>query len=471
MTTTAVNTEPISRAELDVSFPMFRGELVLPHEPAYEQRRLIWNRLFDDVRPAVVARCSGTSDVQDVVNFARETGHPLAIRGGGHSLAGKSTCQDGVVLDLSLMRHCWVDQVRETIHVGGGATWGDLDREAAAFGFVAPGGALSITGVGGVTLGGGFGWLVRRFGLCLDNVVSMDVVTAAGKIVTCNEDRHADLFWALRGGGGNFAVVTNFELGLHRINPDILTGVLGWPIEDAPDVLRFYGPIAPDFPREIGLNAQLVVAPPMAEIPVELHGKPILILIYAHHGDDHSIGAAAIDRLREYRAPAFDTTALGTYLELQRSNDFRCLPGRSCWQTGYLDELGPAIEDIVAQFADVPSAMCLSEFLTMSGAISDVPEDATAFRRRDGWVYNVITIWEGEKDDDLHLDWAHRYQEAMLPYASDGAYINFFSAGEDHRVLEAYGPEKLARLRKIKRVYDPENLFRVNHNIEPAAVW
>ena len=462
-----MNKDPVSDEEIKRAFPLFRGALLRPRDAGYDEHRRGWNLMFDH-KPSLIARCSGAADVRDVVNFARDSERLLAIRGAGHSIAGKSGCDDGVILDLGLMRQARVDLGAQTMRVEGGATWGDSDREAQAFGLANPGGALSMTGVAGTTLGGGFGWLGRRYGLALDNVKSMDVVLASGEQVSCDDETHPDLYWALRGGGGNFGVVVSFEYRLHPITSPLLTGILGWPANEAADVIRHYAPLAPDLPREIGLNLQMVLAPPMGEIPEELHGRPILILIYAYHGEDHERGKQAIATMREFGPPAFDTTGTMSFLELQRSNDFRCPPTRNCWQGGYLDELEPAIETIIEHFESAPSGLCLSEFLTMSGAIAAVPDGATAFGRRSGWVYNVITMWHDEADDERFIGWARRYHEALASYPGEGAYINFFSSWEDDRLVEAYGETKLQRLAAIKRVYDPDNLFRVNHNIAPA---
>jgi FAD binding domain/Berberine and berberine like len=460
----------LTESVVDALRMSFRGPLIGPGDPGYDAARSVWNAMVDK-RPAVVARCTGPADVVAAVNFGRDHDLPVAVRGGAHSAAGKGTCDDGIVVDLSLMKGIRVDPVTQTVRAQGGVKWGDFDHETQAVGLATPGGVISTTGIAGLTLGGGFGWLTRRFGLSCDNLLSVDLVTAAGEQIVCSEDENADLFWALRGGGGNFGVATSFEFQLHPVGPLILGGLIGWPLEQAPEILAFHREQTRSAPDELGISAAFVTAPPLPFVPEALQFKPAIAMILCWSGD--------IDEGREVIAPwlALDppiqmVDAL-PYTFMQQLQDDLAPAGRhSYWKSGYLTELtDDAIAAAAAVAAKVPSPFSLAELVLWGdSAVGRVGADDTAFGQRDGrFLFNAISMWEDPAATEANVAWPREFFEAMQPFATDGVYVNFLSDEGDARVVEAYGAEKYARLARIKAEYDPENLFKLNQNIVPAG--
>jgi FAD/FMN-containing dehydrogenase len=447
----------------------FRGPLIGPGDAEYDSARSVWNAMVDK-RPAVVARCTGPADVVAAVNFGREHGLPVAVRGGAHSAAGKGTCDDGIVIDLSPMKGIRVDAAAQTVRAQGGVKWGEFDHETQAVGLAAPGGVISTTGIAGLTLGGGFGWLTRRFGLSCDNLLSVDLVTAAGEQLVCSADENADLFWALRGGGGNFGVATSFEYQLHPVGPLILGGLIGWPLEQAPEILAFHREQTRNAPEELGISAAFVTAPPLPFVPEELVFKPAIAMIMCWSGDIDE-GREVIQPWLDLAPPIQMVDALPYTIMNSLQDDLAPAGRHSYWKSGYLAELtDDAIAAAAGVAAEVPSPFSLAEIVLFGGAVGRVGADDTAFGQRDArFLFNAISMWEDPSVSAANVAWARKFHDVLEPYATEGVYVNFLSEEGDQRIVEAYGPEKYARLARIKAQYDPDNLFRLNQNIAPAG--
>jgi FAD/FMN-containing dehydrogenase len=447
----------------------FAGTLLGPDDADYDQARRVWNAMIDK-RPAVIARCTTVDDVAAAVAFGRDQAIPVAVRGGGHSAAGKGTCDGGIVIDLSPMKDVTVDPARRTARAQGGVTWGTFDTATQEARLATPGGVVSTTGIAGLTLGGGFGWLTRRFGLSCDNLIAAEVVTADGRQLTCNEATHAELFWALRGGGGNFGVVTTFEYRLHPVGPLVLGGIIGWPLDHAPDVLAFHREQTRHVPEELGISAAFVTAPPLPFVPEHLHDQPAIATIVCWSGalDD---GRDVLKPWLELGPPPIQMVDAMPYPFMQTILDELQPPGRrSYWKSGYLTELtDDAITAGVSVAAEARSPFNIAEFVLWGGAVARVGVDDTAFGERDGrFLYNAVSTWENPADDEGNIPWARDFHDAMRPFATGGVYVNFLSDEGADRVRAAYGDEKFARLAKIKAEYDPDNLFALNQNIPPA---
>jgi FAD/FMN-containing dehydrogenase len=447
----------------------FRGPLVMPGDAGYGAARAVWNAMVDK-RPSVVARCTGPADVVTAVNFAREHGMATAVRGGAHSAAGKGTCDDGIVIDLSLMQGIRVEPGTRRVRAQGGVRWREFDHETQAHGLAAPGGVISTTGIAGLTLGGGFGWLTRRFGLSCDNLVSVDLVTAGGEQLVCSDDENAELFWALRGGGGNFGVATSLEYQLHPVGPLVLGGLIGWPLAQAAEILAFHREQTRTAPDELGISAAFVTAPPLPFVPESLHFQPAVVVIVCWSGDP----GEGRDVIRPWLdlAPPIQMVDAMPYTVMQSIQDELAPPGRqSYWKAGYLTELtDDAITAAVDVAAQVPSPFSLAEIVLWGGAVARVAADETAFGQRDGrFLFNAVSMWEEPGATDANISWARAFHDALQPFATGGVYVNFLSEEGDERIKAAYGAEKYARLARNKARYDPENLFRLNQNIPPAG--
>jgi FAD/FMN-containing dehydrogenase len=448
----------------------FSGALICPGDSEYEEARLVWNAMIDK-RPAVVARCSSTDDVVAALNFARQNDLDVAVRGGGHSAAGKGSCDDGIVIDLSPMNAVTVDTEARTARAQGGATWGVFDAATQEVGLATPGGVVSTTGIAGLTLGGGFGWLTRRFGLSCDNLLSLKLVTADGRELECSQGSHPELFWALRGGGGNFGVVTEFEYRLHPVGPLIFGGILGWPLDQAADVLAFHREQTRGAPRELGITADFVTAPPLPFVPEHLQFKPVIVTILCWSGDIDA-GREVVKPWLEFGPPPIQMVDALPYTFLQSIQDPMAPPGRhSYWKSGYLTELtDDAISAAVSVASECPSPFSLAELVLWGGAVADVGDDDTAFGERHGrFLHNAVSMWEDPAAAEANVSWARAFHNAMEPFSTGGVYVNFLSEEGSERVQAAYGPEKFSRLSKVKAEYDPHNLFRLNQNIPPAT--
>jgi FAD/FMN-containing dehydrogenase len=447
----------------------FLGELIRPDAAGYDDARQIWNGHIQR-RPAVIARCQGVADVIAAVRFGRELDAPVSVRGGAHAVAGHAVCDDGLVIDLSAMTGSRVDPLARTIRVQGGCLNEHLDRESQAFGLAATGGIVSHTGVGGLTLGGGIGHLMRAFGLSIDALRSCDVVTSDGEFVIASEQDDAELFWGLRGGGGNFGIVTSFEFELRPLGPTVLAGMLAWPMEEAPGVLRFLRGFLEEAPDEVGIMANLRLAPPLPIVPQELHGTPIVALIPIYAGAVEE-GERALAPLRGLPAPALDVLAPKPYVVHQKMFDPALPHGRHYyWKSHRLGPLTDEIIDVVVEHCtNITSPLSTVPIFCFGGAMARVPEDATAFPHRDAaHDINIVASWlpEDAGDAERHIQWVRDFFGALEPH-SRGVYVNFTSDDAGERARAAYTDAQWGRLTALKAKYDPTNFFRMNTNIPP----
>jgi FAD/FMN-containing dehydrogenase len=446
----------------------FKGQVILPGDADYETARRIWNAMVDK-RPAVIARCLHASDVVLAVNLAMDTGTPLAVRGGGHNIAGNAVCDEGIVVDLSQMKKVTVNPGLRRAIVEGGATLADLDAATQAHGLAAPVGVNSTTGIGGLTLGGGFGWLSRKHGLTVDNLESAEVVTAAGEVVRASATEHPDLFWAIRGGGGNFGVVTRFEFRLHPVGPRVLSGLIVYPLSEGRSVLRQYRDFAGKAPDELTVWAVLRKAPPLPFLPAEAHGTDIIALALCYAGDP-ARGESLVAPLSRLGKLAGAHVGVQPYVAWQQAFDPLLAPGaRNYWKSHNFLALADGLLDTVVEYArDLPSPQCEIFLAAMGGATSRTAPAAAAYAHRDTqFVMNVHGRWENAAGDRPGIRWARNFFDASAPFATGGVYVNFMPADESGRVKSAYGPN-YERLARVKRQYDPANLFRLNQNISPA---
>ena len=446
----------------------FKGVVVLPGDSGYEDARKIWNGMIDK-RPAIIARCTSTADVVRAVNFARDNGLLLAIRSGGHNIAGNAMCDDGIVIDLSQMKAATVDAGKRRVTIEAGATLGDLDAATQAHGLATPVGINSTTGIAGLTLGGGFGWLSRKYGMTIDNLESAEVVTAAGEVVRASATENPDLFWALRGGGGNFGVVTRFEYRLHPVGPELLSGLIVYPFSEAKSVLQQYRDFMAKAPDELSVWTVLRQAPPLPFLPTEVHGKEVVVLALIYVGDPKQ-GEKLIQPLRKFGTPVGEHVGVQPYVAWQKAFDPLLTTGaRNYWKSHNFSTLEDGLFDAVIEYVGkLPSSQCEIFFGAIGGATTRPAPDSAAYAHRDAkYVMNVHGRWDDPADDKSCIGWSRDYFNASAPFASGGVYVNFLTADETDRVGSAYGPS-YNRLAQVKRKYDPKNLFRVNQNIKPA---
>jgi FAD/FMN-containing dehydrogenase len=454
---------------VDGLLPAFRGQVILAGDEPYDEARRVWNGSIDRW-PALVLRCAGVADVIAGIRLARELELPLAVRGGGHNIAGFGTCDDGVVLDLSPMKSVRVDPEARTARADPGLLWKELDHETQAFGLAVTGGVMSSTGIAGFTLGGGIGWLQRRYGLACDNLRSADLVTADGELVVASERDNPELLWGLRGGGGNFGVVTSFEYALHPVGPQVVSGLVAWPARQAREVLRFFREFAAQSPDDVTLVAISRTAPPAPFLPAEAHGTPIVAIAACHAGsvDD---GLRVLAPLREFGSPVGDALGARPYPAFNSMFDASWAPGfENYWKAEYLAGLPDACIDVFADFASRHTSP-LSDFkiAQLGGAVARVGEDDTAYGHRGApFILNINTRWTDRAEKDRHVAHTRELWEATLPYTAGGAYTNFLGDEGADRVRSAYGDAKFSRLQGLKRTYDPHNVFRHNQNIPPG---
>jgi FAD/FMN-containing dehydrogenase len=458
----------IQSTKIDAFKGKFGGEVVSPGDEAYDDARKIWNAMIDK-HPALIVRCITKSDVVLAVNFARDNELLLAVRGGGHNIAGSAMCDDGIVIDLSQMKAASVDPVARRVTIEGGATLADLDASTQAHGLATPLGINSTTGVAGLTLGGGFGWLSRKHGMTIDNLESAEVVTAAGEVVRASDTEHPDLFWALRGGSGNFGVVTHFEFRLHPVGPDVLSGLIVYPISAAKSVLCQYREFLAQAPDALSVWAVLRQAPPLPFLPEEVHGTGMiaLALLYA---EDPKLGEPLIDPLRKFATPLGEHVGVQPYIAWQQAFDPLLTPGaRNYWKSHNFSTLQDGLFDaVIESIENLPSPQCEIFFGAIGGATTRPAPESAAYAHRDArFVMNVHGRWQEQADDERCIGWAREFFKASAPFASGGVYVNFLTADEGDRVRSAYGPN-YDRLAQVKRTYDPNNLFRMNQNIQPA---
>jgi FAD/FMN-containing dehydrogenase len=445
-----------------------RGTVALPGEDGYDAARTIWNAMIDR-RPGLVVRCLGAADVINAVALARDEKLLVAVRAGGHNIAGNAVCDGGLLIDLSLMRSVRVDPASSTARVEPGATLADFDKEAQQFGLATPLGINSTTGVAGLTLGGGMGWTTRKLGLTVDNLISADVVTADGKLVRASATENPDLFWALRGGGGNFGIVTSFEFKLHPLGPEVLSGLVVHPLEMAGELLPQFRRIAREAPDELTIWVIMRKAPPLPFLPAEWHGREVLVFAACYAGDLKE-GEKALKGLRSLGKPIADVIAPHPFSAWQAAFDPLLTPGaRNYWKShDFADLPDPAINAILKGVRELPSPECEVFIAHVGGAMARIPVNATPWPNRDAhFIMNVHTRWQDEAQDQACIAWARHLFKATAPFASDSVYVNFMPDDENDRVEKAYGTN-YRRLAEIKRRYDPANLFRMNQNIRPA---
>ena len=446
----------------------FGGAVLLPSDAGYESARRIWNATVDR-HPAAIIRCATVSDVVHAVTFTRDNGLVLAVRGGGHNIAGSAMCDDGVVIDLSPMKAVTVNRAARRVTVEAGATLADVDAATQAHGLAVPLGINSTTGVAGLTLGGGFGWLSRKYGMTIDNLESAEVVTASGNVIRASETEHPDLFWALRGGGGNFGIVTRFEFRLRPVGPDVLSGLVVYPISQAKAVLQQYRDFVANAPDELAVWAVVRLAPPLPFLPAAAHGTPIVALAICYAGDAAN-GEPLIEPLRRFGTPVGEHVGVQPYTAWQQAFDPLLTPGaRNYWKSHNFSTLDDRLFDTVIDAIGIlPSPQCEIFFAALGGATTRPAADATAYGHRDvQFVMNVHGRWDAIADDPGCTCGARDFFKASAPYASAGVYVNFMTADEGDRVPNAYG-SNYERLTRVKRKYDPANLFRTNQNIQPA---
>lgn len=447
-----------------------RGTVALNGDAGYEEARTVWNAMVDR-KPGLVVRALGAADVCAAVNFARENGLLISIRSGGHQIAGHSVAEGAVLLDLSLMKSVRVDAAAKIAWVEPGATLGDVDKETAASGLVLPTGINSTTGIAGLTLGGGFGWLTRKYGMTLDNLLSADVVTADGKRLRASATENPDLFWAIRGGGGNFGVVTGFEFALHPMRGEILAGLIIHPFAEARRLYRAYREIAPRLPEELAVWTVCRKAPPLPFLPEQWHGREIFAFAVCYAGDPAE-GEKAVAEVRALGQPIADVVGPSAFAGWQTAFDPLLAPGmRNYWKShDFADLPDELIDRLATALDDSPAPDCEIFIAQVGGAMARVAPDATAYPQRNAhYIMNVHTRWADKARDDACRAWARDVFARTAPYSMGTAYINFMPEDETDRVNGVYGGN-LKRLQEVKARYDPGNLFRVNHNVKPVKV-
>jgi hypothetical protein len=440
-----------------------QGELLRPGETGYDDARKVWNGMIDR-RPALIATCRGVVDVINAVNFARTRELLVAVRGGGHNVAGNAVGNGGLMIDLSMMRSIRVDPVQRTARTEPGTTWGEFDRATQAFGLATPGGQISTTGVAGLTLGGGWGHLSRRHGLVSDNLISADVVTADGNFLTASATQHADLFWGLRGGGGNFGVVTSLEYRLHPVGP-VFGGIVAYPLAKGKEVLGLFRDLTLEAPDELASDIVLITMP---------DGTPVVGVVACYNGPVEA-GERLLKPLRSFGLPLMDAIGPMPYMTAQKLVDEFYPKGlQDYWKSSFLGQISnEVIEIMVGYCGNRPSPMChgLIEH-QLGGAVSRIDRNATAFNHRDvQYTFMAIGQCAEPSEAEACIRWARAFWDAMQPYSTGGVYVNYLGQEADEgadRIKAAYGPEKYQRLVVLKRKYDPTNLFRLNQNIRPA---
>ncbi len=445
-----------------------RGKVILPGDENYDKARQVWNGAIDR-RPAMVVRCAGVADVLASVRYAREKDLLVAVRGGGHNVAGSATCDGGMVIDLSAMKAVRVDPAARTAWAQPGLLWRELDAETQAFGLAVTGGIVSTTGVAGFTLGGGLGWLHRPYGLTVDNLTGADVVTAAGELIRVSEESNPELLWGLRGGGGNFGIVTTFELKQHPVGPEVMGGLVFYHAKDLAKVVRGFRDLMLAAPDELTLFLVMRKAPAAPFLPAEVHGQPVVAVVGMYAGSLQE-GAKAMAPLAGLAAPIVNLMQPRRYTQFQSMLDGSWAEGfGNYWKAEYLTGIPDEAMDILAHYLDrITSPLSDFKFATLGGAAGRVAPDATAFAHRGApFVLNINARWALPGEDTPHVAWTRELWEAMQLYSAGGSYVNFMGEEGADRVRAAYGDTTYKRLVALKNTYDPENVFRLNQNIAP----
>ena len=449
------------------------GEVLVSGQPGYDDARAVWNAMIDR-KPGLIVKCKNADDVVKAVSYARDQNLPVSIRGGGHNVAGHAVCDDGVMINLSLMRGVQVDAENRRARVEGGATWCDVDAETQKSGLATPGGLISDTGVAGLTLSGGIGWLRSAYGLCVDNMLSVEIVTADGHKLNASETENADLFWAIRGGGGNFGVITMFEFALHPVGPQVMFCAPIYPLEAGTGPIRFWRDFMADKNDKVGSLVEFSTVTESDDFPREFWGKQVYTIAAVYAGDADE-GEKLLQPLREQGELVTDFSEQMEYCEVQKlfdtlmpAGDFRCY-----WKSHYLNGLSDEVIDMIAQGnAKPPSPNTLSSIWNFGGATADVAADATAFGDRSmPYMLSIDSVWSDTADDDANIDWTRSFWQRMRAHSHQGRmYLNFPGHGEEgEKILEDTFGDNYARLREIKRKYDPDNCFRFNQNLKPAS--
>lgn len=471
VSTLGSNIITISESALKKFVSGLRGEVLLKDHPQYDEVRNIWNGMIDK-KPAIIVRCMGVSDIIDCINLASENNLLISVRGGGHNIAGNAVCEAGLMIDLSLMRSVLVDPGKKTANVSPGCLLGEVDHETQRFGLIVPAGIVTTTGAAGLTLGGGFGWTSRKFGLTCDNVISYDVVTSEGKFIKASENQNPELFWGLKGGGGNFGIVTNFEFRLHGLGPQVVAGMCFYPFEYAGDVLNFYRQYCQEIPDEVTMICVLRCVPEAPAFPESEVGKPMVVLGYCYSGPVEQ-GLKYAKPIGEIGKPYANMIGPMRFSDLQSMLDAGQPKGRNYyWKAENLKPLSDGcIDTLIEHVSGITSPTTLVALFQMKGAISSVGENDTAYSHRDAAIaLNINASWDDPAEEKTHIDWTRKFWKSLQPYSTGGGYINFQSSDEgEQRVKDTYGSQKLKRLTALKNEYDPGNLFRLNQNIKPSV--
>ena len=464
--------ENIAVAAVEELAAEFAGTLIQPGDEGYDDARVVWNGMFDP-RPALIARCTSPADVSAAVNFARDRDLVVAVRCGGHSVVGYGSCDDGVVIDLSPMKAIEVDPEASTARADAGMTWGEFDAATQEHGLAVTGGRFSTTGIAGLTLGSGSGWLERKCGLTADNLLSVDIVLANGELITASDSENSELFWGIRGGSGNFGIVTSFTYRLHHVGPMIYGGQLVCLPDRAAEILRFMNDYMAGAPDDLGAAVAFVSAPPEPFVPQEMHFKPVVGIVICWTGE-HDEGERVVNAIREVAQPVMDMVQPMPYTALQSMLDAAGPKGiRAYMKAEFMEDLDEAaIEKLVEHGMNRPGPMVQLLIEPMGGAISRVPDGATALGRRDvPWCYHALGMWmePDAETADAHVAWTRALAEDVEPHTTGGVYLNYTSDVGEDRVRASYGAEKYDRLVALKDRYDPGNLFRLNQNIKPSG--
>lgn len=448
----------------------FKGPCLTSVDEGYDEVRTIWNGMHDK-KPAFIARCLGVADVIAAVNFARENNILVSVRGGGHNVGGSASNNGGIMIDLSLMKGIRVDEKNRTVHAQGGNTMADLDRETQVFGLVAPSGVVSTTGIAGLTLGGGLGWLRKKYGLAIDNLLSVDIVTAEGKAIHANENQNTDLFWAVRGGGGNFGIVTSFEFRLHPVGPMVTLCAPFYPAEEAKNILPVWKKFMDKSTDEVSSSALFWTIPPAPDFPEETHGRRVLILTALHCGSIEE-GEKVLQPLRQISTPLVDLSGPLPWTALQQMFDpfFPKAVQHYYFKSTYINNLDDkTVDAILPKASNPPQPMILIAIWHLGGAMSRIDDSETAFTgRKSNYLFSVDCIWDDFSADEEVVTYARGFLKEIEPFSTGGLYVNFSGFGEEGEALvkSTYG-DNYEKLVKIKRKYDPDNLFRINQNIKP----
>ena len=459
VTTSTGKQTMIETKEIAAFQTSLRGKLLRHSDAGYDDARRVWNGMIDK-RPALIARCVGVADVMDAVNFARNNDLLVSVRGGGHNITGNAVCEGGLMIDLSPMKGLRVDPSQRTACAQAGLTWGEYNRETQAFGLASTGGVVSTTGIAGLTLGGGLGWLMGKHGLSCDNLLSADIVTADGRFLTASTTENTDLFWGLRGGGGNFGIVTSFEYRLHTVD-SVLAGMVVYPMAKAKEVLRFYREYARTCPDELTAFAAMMTSP---------EGAPVVAIVVGYIGPIAE-GELLVAPVRKFGPPVADTIAPTSYVQLNTMLDGAFPYGgvQRYWKSSFLKQLGDDVLDVlVDRAATLPSPMSMVGFFHVHGAATRVDRNETAFEHRDDqWDYDIISQWLDLGKSARHIQWTRAFWTAVEPFATGEVYVNHLDAEEATRIRAAYS-DNYGRLLALKNKYDPTNLFRLNQNIKPT---